>query len=111
MIRAFAVVSERMPDTKFNFVIASNTLTPYETTRFIRLRALATQLGLSGKIRFIGYASDDSLADCYRAADVFVLTSQHELLGSTSSQKPSPVAHLWWQIPPAVGMIAWALDC
>jgi mannosylfructose-phosphate synthase len=86
LIRAFAVVSQQLPEVTFNFVIASNVLTPCEAARFIQLRALATQFGLSEKVRFNGYTSDDTLADYYRAADVFVLTSQQELLGPTVAE-------------------------
>jgi phosphatidylinositol alpha-1,6-mannosyltransferase len=43
-----------------------------------RLRALASQLGVAGRVRFLGRIGDDELADCYAAADVFVLAARDE---------------------------------
>jgi glycosyltransferase involved in cell wall biosynthesis len=38
-----------------------------------RLRRLSSDLGLEGRVRFVGHVSDDQLRDWYRAADLFVL--------------------------------------
>jgi mannosylfructose-phosphate synthase len=45
---------------------------------------LAGQLGLSDRVRFGNYIPDDQLADYYRAADVFVLSSRYEPFGMTA---------------------------
>jgi glycosyltransferase involved in cell wall biosynthesis len=46
------------------------------------LRARASQLGLSGSVRFMGYFDrGDELRDCYAAADVFVFASLTETQG------------------------------
>jgi mannosylfructose-phosphate synthase len=39
---------------------------------------------LDGKVRFGGYIPDDQLADYYRAADMFVLSSRYEPFGMTA---------------------------
>jgi glycosyltransferase involved in cell wall biosynthesis len=38
-----------------------------------RLRRLSSNLGLEGRVRFVGQVLDDELRDWYRAADLFVL--------------------------------------
>lgn len=40
------------------------------------LRALAAELGLGDRVRFLGGVSDEELRDWYRAADLFVLPTQ-----------------------------------
>lgn len=45
-----------------------------------RLRALAGELGLAGRVRFLGWRED--VTALMRAADVFVCPSRHEGLGS-----------------------------
>ncbi|WP_269532301.1 glycosyltransferase [Chitinimonas sp. BJYL2] len=46
------------------------------------LKALAEQLGLTGRVRFVGYLDRArALVDCYRAADVFVFGSTTETQG------------------------------
>jgi glycosyltransferase involved in cell wall biosynthesis len=42
------------------------------------LEGLAERLGIRGKVRFMGWLSRDSLELHYRAADVFVITSDYE---------------------------------
>jgi glycosyltransferase involved in cell wall biosynthesis len=39
------------------------------------LESAAAALGLEGRVRFLGRVSDDTLVDCYRAADVSVVPS------------------------------------
>jgi glycosyltransferase involved in cell wall biosynthesis len=43
-----------------------------------RCRDLALQLGIARQVHFLGSVADDHLADCYRAADVLVIPSEHE---------------------------------
>ena len=45
------------------------------------LRQLAAELGLAGRIDFLGELDEAALAMCYRRADVFVLPSYHEGYG------------------------------
>mgnify|MGYP005844487881 CR=1 FL=1 len=48
------------------------------------LKALADQLGLADKINWIQYVPDEELADHYRAAGVFALSSRYEPFGMTA---------------------------
>jgi mannosylfructose-phosphate synthase len=48
------------------------------------LRALAGELGIADRIVMKDYISDDELADHYRAADVFALSSRYEPFGMTA---------------------------
>jgi 1,2-diacylglycerol 3-alpha-glucosyltransferase len=43
------------------------------------LETLASELGLSDRIRFVGYLTDERFPDLYRLADVFFITSPVEL--------------------------------
>ena len=47
----------------------------------VLLRQLATELGLAGRIEFLGELDEAALAIRYRRADVFVLPSHHEGYG------------------------------
>jgi glycosyltransferase involved in cell wall biosynthesis len=44
-----------------------------------RLRALAERLGVSGRVRFLGFVPGSDLPGLYRLADVFAIASQAEL--------------------------------
>jgi len=44
-----------------------------------RLAATADRLGLSGRVRFLGFVPDDDLPAVYRLADVFAIPSRAEL--------------------------------
>lgn len=46
-----------------------------------RLEALAGDLGVRERVRFLGHASDETLSDLYRAADLFVMPSKGEGFG------------------------------
>lgn len=84
LIKAFAVVSQRMPEAVLHLAIGGKTLTSQEATIFFRLKALVGELGLASKVIFQGFIPDDQLADYYRAADVFVLSSRYEPFGMTA---------------------------
>jgi mannosylfructose-phosphate synthase len=84
LIKAFAIVAQRMPEAVLHLAIGGKTLTPQETAIFIRLRALVSELDLTKKVVFGSFISDNQLADYYRAADVFVLSSRYEPFGMTA---------------------------
>ena len=50
------------------------------------LKAQAAALGLAERVKFSGFVADADLADHYRAADVFVLSSRYEPFGMTASE-------------------------
>ena len=84
LIKAFAVVAERMPEAKLHLAVGGKTLTPQETAIFVRLRTLVSELDLEQKVIFGSFIPNDQLADYYRAADVFVLSSRYEPFGMTA---------------------------
>ncbi len=84
LIKAFAIVAQRMPDAMLHLAVGGKALTPQETAIFMRLRALVSELGLTSKVVFMSFIPDDQLADYYRAADVFVLSSRYEPFGMTA---------------------------
>jgi len=71
LIRAAAIVLQRFP--KATFTIAGEVLEP---DYFASLQQLASTLGISDRIRFLGGLSD--LRTCLAPADVFVLPSRSE---------------------------------
>ena len=84
LIKAFAVVSQRMPEAMLHLAIGGKNLTAEETAIFVRLRALVGELDLVNKVVFENFIPDEQLADYYRAADVFVLSSRYEPFGMTA---------------------------
>jgi glycosyltransferase involved in cell wall biosynthesis len=51
-----------------------------------RLEAMASQLGLNGRVLFTGPLYGDAKLAAYRDADVFVLPSQNENFGNTAAE-------------------------
>ena len=47
-------------------------------------RQLAAELGIADCVRFMDYIPDEELADYYRAADMFALSSRYEPFGMTA---------------------------
>jgi mannosylfructose-phosphate synthase len=84
LIRAFALVVERLPDAILHLAVGGEHLSQEEQTVFFYLRALVSELGLASKVKFAGSIPADQLPDYYRAVDVFVLSSRQEALGTTA---------------------------
>jgi mannosylfructose-phosphate synthase len=47
-------------------------------------KQLAAELGIANHVEFRDYIPDEQLADCYRAADLFALSSRYEPFGMTA---------------------------
>lgn len=47
-------------------------------------KALASELGVARQVRWLGYVPDEEMADYYRAAGVFALSSRYEPFGMTA---------------------------
>ncbi len=84
LIRAFQVVARRDPQAVLFLAVGGTSLTALEKTILEELKALAAQLGLADKVHFGNFVPDAQLADYYRAADVFVLSSRYEPFGMTA---------------------------
>jgi mannosylfructose-phosphate synthase len=84
LIQAFAVLASREPQAVLHLAVGGASLTPLEKTILGELRELAAQLNLQEKVQFGNFIPDEQLADFYRAADLFVLSSRYEPFGMTA---------------------------
>jgi mannosylfructose-phosphate synthase len=84
LIRAMAPVCQRLPDAKLLLAAGSTHPNEDELGQLAALKQLAAELGLADRILFGDYIPDDDLADYYRAADVFALSSRYEPFGMTA---------------------------
>ncbi len=81
LLDAFAVVAPREPNAVLHLAVGGTELNPKEQILRDELKAQADALGLAGRVKFSGFIPDADLADHYRAADVFVLSSRYEPFG------------------------------
>lgn len=84
LIRSFPEVLSRVPDARLHLALGGESLTEREQLVLNECKQLVSDLRLSDKVIFSGYVPDDALADMYRAADVFVLSSRYEPFGMTA---------------------------
>lgn len=74
-IRAFAMVCATRPDCCYQIVGGG----PFRE----RLEAIAAEVGVAGKVSFVGEVSDERLSDFYCLGDVFVMPSRRMPHGDT----------------------------
>jgi mannosylfructose-phosphate synthase len=84
LLDAFSVVATRIPDAVLHLAVGGTQLNANEQKILDDLKAHAATLGLTERVRFSGFVADADLADHYRAADVFVLSSRYEPFGMTA---------------------------
>lgn len=84
LIQAFQLVAQRDPEAILYLAIGGTNLTSLEEQILKELKETAAQLNLSERVRFSAFIPDRDLADYYRAADVFVLSSRYEPFGMTA---------------------------
>jgi len=84
LIDAFSVVASRIPDAVLHLAVGGTQLNDSEQRILNELKSQVSALGLVERVKFSGFVSDADLADCYRAADVFVLSSRYEPFGMTA---------------------------
>jgi mannosylfructose-phosphate synthase len=84
LIEAFTLVATRVPEAVLILAVGGAQLTGAEQQLLAELKAQVEKLGLTERVRFGGYIADSDLADWYRAADVFVLSSRYEPFGMTA---------------------------
>jgi mannosylfructose-phosphate synthase len=84
LIRAMPSVTERVPRARLRLAIGSTSPTEGEMRQVADLRRLAEGLGVGDHVEFADHIPDEALADTYRAADVFVLSSRYEPFGMTA---------------------------
>lgn len=84
LLRAMPTVLARVPAARLLLAIGSTEPTPGETEQVEALKRLAVELGVADRVIVRDYIPDDELADTYRAADVFALSSRYEPFGMTA---------------------------
>ena len=84
LIKAFSVVAKRSPEIILHLAVGGERMDAQEKRILADLKALTKKLGLTRRVKFAGYIANEDLADYYRAADVFVLSSRYEPFGMTA---------------------------
>jgi len=84
LLRAMPSVFERLGDVKLLLAVGSTEPSASERDQIEELKELADDLGISERVVFRDYIPDEWLADYYRAADVFALSSRYEPFGMTA---------------------------
>ncbi|MBN1591007.1 MAG: glycosyltransferase [Pirellulales bacterium] len=84
LIRAMPTVFNRVEDARLLLAVGSTEPSEDERRQVDELKRLAERLGLAERVLFRDYIPDEALADYYRAADVFALSSRYEPFGMTA---------------------------
>jgi mannosylfructose-phosphate synthase len=84
LIDSFAMVVQRDPTAILYLAIGGEMLDAKETALLAELREQAAKSPAADKIKFGSFIAEDQLADYYRAADMFVLSSRYEPFGMTA---------------------------
>jgi mannosylfructose-phosphate synthase len=84
LLRAMPPVFERTKDIRLLLAIGSTEPTADEVDQIDYLKRLAEELGVRDRVDFRGYIPDELLADYYRSADLFALSSRYEPFGMTA---------------------------
>jgi mannosylfructose-phosphate synthase len=84
LLQSMPIVLSRVPAARLLLAIGSTEPTPGEIRQIDELRRLAGQLGIADRVEIRDYIPDEDLADTYRAADVFALSSRYEPFGMTA---------------------------
>ena len=84
LIDAFTVVAKRVPDAVLHLAVGGQKLGATEREILAQLKKRVRKHKLGSRVIFDGYVADRDLANHYRAADVFVLSSRYEPFGMTA---------------------------
>ncbi len=84
LVDAFSVLASREPEARLRLALGGENLDPQEAGILRQLHEQVEQLGLTDRVDFTGFVSDEDLPDYYRAADMFALSSRYEPFGMTA---------------------------
>lgn len=84
LIEGFAVTAKRVPEAVLHLAVGGKKMDAQERGILADLKRRVHRLGLTKKVKFASFIDDKDLADYYRAADLFVLSSRYEPFGMTA---------------------------
>ncbi|MBX3029849.1 MAG: glycosyltransferase [Chloroflexi bacterium] len=84
LLQAMPTVVERVPEARLLLAAGSTEPSEGEQGQIDGLHALAGELEVADRVLFHDHIPDEALADHYRAADVFALSSRYEPFGMTA---------------------------
>ncbi|HBO46457.1 MAG TPA: glycosyltransferase family 1 protein [Planctomycetaceae bacterium] len=84
LLRAMPTVFGRIDDARLLLAVGSTEPSESEKRQVDELKRLAAELEIEDRVLFRDYIPDEELADYYRAADVFALSSRYEPFGMTA---------------------------
>jgi mannosylfructose-phosphate synthase len=84
LLRAMPTVFQRVDNCRLLLALGSTEPSEREMEQVGELKRLADELGITDRVIFDDYILDDELADHYRAADIFALSSRYEPFGMTA---------------------------
>lgn len=84
LIQSMPVVFQRVKNARLILAVGSSTPTVRESQQIAELKDIASKLGIAQRVIFRDHITDDMLADYYRMADVFALSSRYEPFGMTA---------------------------
>ena len=84
LVQSMPVVFKRIKDARLLLAVGSTNPSPREREQIEEVRSIAREAGIEDRIIFHDYITDDELADYYRLADVFALSSRYEPFGMTA---------------------------
>lgn len=84
LIDGFSVMAKRIPDARLHLAVGGENMDEHEQKILDELHAKVKELDLEDRVVFSGFIPDEELADYYRAADMFVLSSRYEPFGMTA---------------------------
>jgi mannosylfructose-phosphate synthase len=84
LIDGFRLVAARQPEAVLHLAVGGTDMNAHEQQLLAELRERAVATGYADRIQFGSFIADADLADYYRAADMFVLSSRYEPFGMTA---------------------------
>ncbi len=84
LIDGFSVTAKRVPNAVLQLAVGGAKMDKQERRILAELKDRVRKLKLEKRVKFSSFIADADLADHYRAADLFVLSSRYEPFGMTA---------------------------